>query len=248
MELNGDHFRREYLDELRTKTAERLIAPLIQLVVSFREDYEPQGAAGHDASSVLGRVRDTLERFVAIGQRIIGNVEGAHREKLNAALIDVRNAGTHLYNVDAQFVQNTGNKQLRGQTIAAGRAALEAVVRLLVLSDFIDTSAIADRADKVRHHLNETEKADTKKQLEQRSASLIAEMEELTEITRKRVRDLRDEDQQDDLQAAISVLKAATPMLIASSRAFVTHPELEAARLNREYSFRQAHNALDCIN
>lgn len=43
-------------------------------------------------------------------------------------------------------------------------------------------------------------------------------MEELTEVTRKRVRDLRDEDQQDDLQAAVSVLKATAPMLVTSSK------------------------------
>lgn len=58
-------------------------------------------------------------------------------------------SGLQLYNVGVQIVQNTGNKQLRAQTIANGRAAIQAVVRLLVLADFIDTNAIADCAEKV---------------------------------------------------------------------------------------------------
>lgn len=66
--------------------------------------------------------------------------------------------------------------------------------------------------------MHETEKAETNEQLEQRSASLVAEVEELTEITRKRLRDFRNEDQKDDLQAAIHVLKAVTPMIIATSK------------------------------
>lgn len=74
-------------------------------VVAFREDYEPQGGGRGSAPSALARVKETLEGLLGIGQRIIGSVEGKQRERLNAALIDVRNAGTQQSQIIKSEVQ-----------------------------------------------------------------------------------------------------------------------------------------------
>lgn len=66
-------------------------------------------------------------------------------------------------------------------------------------------------------------------------------------MTRKRLKDLKNPSEQDDLQAAIAMLKITTPIMIASSKAFVRHPELDAAKINREYAYGEMQKALDCF-
>lgn len=66
-------------------------------------------------------------------------------------------------------------------------------------------------------------------------------------MTKKRLKDLRDPAQQDDLQAALALLKITTPIMIASSKVFVRHPELENARVNREFARNEMLKAIDGI-
>ena len=44
----------------------------------------------------------------------------------------------------------------------------------------------------------------------------------------------------DDLAAARAVLKKHSMMLLTASKAYVRHPELSAAKANRDYVLRQA--------
>ena len=74
------------------------------------------------------------------------------------------------------------------------------------------------QADKVRQNFNALKNAQSKSELLKTSQSLDMELHELMEMTRRRVRDLRDSAAQDDLQAAIAMLKITTPIMIASSK------------------------------
>lgn len=66
-------------------------------------------------------------------------------------------------------------------------------------------------------------------------------------MSRRRLRDLRDPSAQDDLQSALALLKITAPIMVAASKAFVRHPEVDAARANREYALGEMSRALDCF-
>ena len=51
--------------------------------------------------------------------------------------------------------------------------------------------------------------------------------------------ELKDPAMRDDLAAARAVLKKHSMMLLTASKAYVRHPELAAAKANRDYVLRQ---------
>ena len=55
----------------------------------------------------------------------------------------------------------------------------------------------------------------------------------------KRQQELKDPAMRDDLAAARAVLKKHSMMLLTASKAYVRHPELAAAKANRDYVLRQ---------
>lgn len=74
------------------------------------------------------------------------------------------------------------------------------------------------KADKVRERVQDMENAQNKDQLLKTSHNLEVELKELTEMTKKRLRDMKDPSTQDDLQAAVAMLKITTPIMVASSK------------------------------
>ena len=62
---------------------------------------------------------------------------------------------------------------------------------------------------------------------------------ELMTQAAKRQYELKDPVQRDDLAAARAVLKKHSMMLLTASKAYVRHPELAAAKANRDYVLRQ---------
>ena len=55
----------------------------------------------------------------------------------------------------------------------------------------------------------------------------------------RRQQELKDPSLRDDLAAARAVLKKHSMMLLTASKAFVRHPELAAAKANRDYVLKQ---------
>merc|ERR1712013_219572 len=64
----------------------------------------------------------------------------------------------------------------------------------------------------------------------------------------KRQYELKDPVQRDDLAAARAVLKKHSMMLLTASKAYVRHPELAAAKANRDYVLRQVCEAVSTIS
>ncbi|KAI1719528.1 vinculin family domain-containing protein [Ditylenchus destructor] len=251
MNSNGNHYTLDAdIDKIKTKTVERLISPLVYLVTNLRAEFYPPSQSNHDGNTVLLHVKQTLENFLAIGEGIIRNYPlavGKALDELNGALSNVQISGNDLLNVGSEFVKSPGNANLRARTVKAGQNTLVAVARLMIMADMIEVRLILEQAEKVRNILEGTGKADSTKELLETCTNLDTELEILTEMTRKRLKDLKNPSEQDDLQAAIAMLKITTPIMIASSKAFVRHPELDAAKINREYAYGEMQKALDCF-
>ena len=64
----------------------------------------------------------------------------------------------------------------------------------------------------------------------------------------KRQYELKDPVLRDDLAAARAVLKKHSMMLLTASKAYVRHPELSAAKANRDYVLRQVCEAVNTIS
>lgn len=60
----------------------------------------------------------------------------------------------------------------------------------------------------------------------------------------KRQYELKDPAMRDDLAAARAVLKKHSMMLLTASKAYVRHPELAAAKANRDFVLKQVRSIL----
>jgi hypothetical protein len=100
------------IDDIKTKTVERLISPLVHLVshipliiqsskiiqmTSLHANMQPiSGAPTRDPKEVLARLRDNLNGFISTGQQIIQNHPFGTEKviaQLHGALNDVAIAG-----------------------------------------------------------------------------------------------------------------------------------------------------------
>lgn len=59
---------------------------------------------------------------------------------------------------------------------------------------------------------------------------------------------MKDPQLRDDLAAARAVLKKHSTMLLTASKVYVRHPELAAAKANRDYVLKQVCEAVNTIN
>nr|CAD2199596.1 unnamed protein product [Meloidogyne enterolobii] len=240
------------IDDVKTKTVERLISPLIHLITSLHANMQPLSGATRDGKEVMKRLKERLDSFIMTGQQTVQiktQFPGAEKifAQLNDALNDVALAGDNLLIIGEPFIADAENPDLRSQTVEASRATLLAVARLLIITDMIDVDILLKKADKVRQNFNALKNAQSKSELLKTSQNLDMELHELMEMTRRRVRDLRDSAAQDDLQAAIAMLKITTPIMIASSKAFLQHPGLDGLKLNQNYAEDELNRALDCF-
>lgn len=71
---------------------------------------------------------------------------------------------------------------------------------------------------------------------------------ELMNQAAKRQQELKDPRLRDDLAAARAVLKKHSTMLLTASKVYVRHPELAAAKANRDYVFKQVCEAVNTIS
>jgi len=71
---------------------------------------------------------------------------------------------------------------------------------------------------------------------------------ELMQAAAKRQQELKDPQLRDDLAAARALLKKHSTMLLTASKVYVRHPELAAAKANRDFVFRQVCEAVNTIS
>lgn len=64
----------------------------------------------------------------------------------------------------------------------------------------------------------------------------------------KRQHELKDPQLRDDLAAARAVLKKHSTMLLTASKVYVRHPELELAKVNRDFVLKQVCEAVNTIS
>ncbi|VDK67667.1 unnamed protein product [Anisakis simplex] len=145
------------------------------------------------------------------------------------------------------FMNETTNTQRRLKAIEAARELLKAVARLLIMADMVDVHLILMNIARAKSALDSMQVAESKQELAERYSALKAELEELNETTRRRVSNLRELSEQDDLQAARAWLKVNSTLMYTSSIAYIRHPEVDQIRLNRDFAHSEMSKALQAI-
>merc|ERR1719431_2061543 len=125
---------------------------------------------------------------------------------------------------------------------------LSAVTRLLILADMIDVHLLMKKLRRVEDDLEYLKAVSSQAELMEGMSRFGRSAADLMAQAAKRQYELKDPVQRDDLAAARAVLKKHSMMLLTASKAYVRHPELSAAKANRDYVLRQVCEAVNTIS
>lgn len=147
-----------------------------------------------------------------------------------------------------EFSEDPCSSLKRGNMVRAARNLLSAVTRLLILADMVDVHLLLKSLYVVEDDLKKLKNASSQGELIQNIKEFGRNAAELIQQAAKRQHELKDPQLRDDLAAARAVLKKHSTMLLTASKVFVQHPDLAAAKANRDYVLKQVCEAVNTIN
>ena len=103
----------------------------------------------------------------------------------------------------------------------------------------IDVHMLLKKLRRVEDDIEQLKTASSQAELIESMQRFGDSAHELMNQAGKRQFELKDPAMRDDLAAARAVLKKHSMMLLTASKAYVRHPELAAAKANRDYVIRQ---------
>ncbi|KNC30017.1 Catenin alpha [Lucilia cuprina] len=199
------------------------------------------------ASALVGAVEKATENFIQKGDQIAYENPDITQEML-AAVDEVRKTGDAMSIAAREFSEDPCSSLKRGNMVRAARNLLSAVTRLLILADMVDVHLLLKSLHVVEDDLNRLKNASSQDELLNNMRQFGRNANELIKQAAKRQQELKDPQLRDDLAAARAMLKKHSTMLLTASKVYVRHPELDLAKVNRDFILKQVCDAVNTIS
>lgn len=199
------------------------------------------------AQILVAAVEKATELFIYKGEEI-ADENPDNRSDLMTAVDEVRKTGEPMSLASREFAEDPCSSAKRGNMVRAARNLLSAVTRLLILADVVDVNRLLKSLRLVEAELDKLRKATTANELADSFRRFGSKTADLINEAAVRQVELKDQRLRDDLAAARAVLKKNSMMLLTASKVCVRHPDLLAARENRDIIYRQVCEAVTTIS
>ncbi|KAK2148467.1 hypothetical protein LSH36_496g01025 [Paralvinella palmiformis] len=219
----------------------------VTTLVSQKGPSKKKKGRSKKAHVLSAAVQKATEHFIHQGEEI-GNENPEIRNEMLAAVEDVKKTGEQMGLTSSEFADDPCSSMKRGAMVRAARALLTAVTRLLIIADMVDVHLLLKSLRIVEDDLDRIRNASSQQELMDSFRNFGRSVVELTDRAGRRQLDLKDARHRDDLAAARATLKKNSMMLLTTSKAYVRHPELAAARANRDYVLKQVSDAVNTIS
>jgi len=235
--------------EIKTRSVEKTLEPLVMQVTTLVSSKSPQKKKGKSkrAHVLVAAVERATQNFVEKGELIALENPDIKHEML-ATVDEVRTTGEIMSSTAKEFANDPCSSLKRGNMVRASRNLLSAVTRLLILADMIDVHLLMKKLRRVEDDLEYLKSVSSQAELMDGMDRFGRSAADLMTQAAKRQYELKDPVLRDDLAAARAVLKKHSMMLLTASKAYVRHPELSAAKANRDYVLRQVCEAVNTIS
>ncbi|KAH1023647.1 catenin alpha isoform X1 [Dendroctonus ponderosae] len=236
--------------EIRTMSVEKTLEPLVLQVTTLVNTNGPskkKKGKSKRANALVQTVEKATENFIEKGEQIAYENPDITQEML-AAVDEVRKTGTQMSRDAREFSEDPCSSIKRSNMVRAARNLLSAVTRLLILADMVDVHLLLKSLHIVENDLEKLKMASSNDELLNNIETFRHNANELMNQAAKRQQELKDPHLRDDLAAARAVLKKHSTMLLTASKVYVRHPELAAAKANRDYVLKQVCEAVNTIN
>jgi catenin alpha len=199
------------------------------------------------AHVLVAAVEKATENFILKGEEIALENPDIKMEMLSA-VEEVKKAGESMGRASREFAEDPCSSVKRANMVKAARNLLSAVTRLLILADMVDVHRLLKSLQVVENDLDRVKNASSHSELVESFKSFGKNTADLINQAAKRQAELKDPRLRDDLAAARAILKKNCMMLLTASKVYVRHPELSAAKENRDFIFRQVCEAVNAIS
>lgn len=236
--------------EIRTMSVEKTLEPLVLQVTTLVNTKGPskkKKGKSKRANALVSTVEKATENFIIKGEQIAYENKDITQEMLSA-VDEVRKTGSSMSIAAREFSEDPCSSLKRGNMVRAARNLLSAVTRLLILADMVDVHLLLKSLRVVEDDLAKLKDASSQGELIDNIRQFGANANELMNQAAKRQQELKDPQLRDDLAAARAVLKKHSTMLLTASKVYVRHPELAAAKANRDYVMKQVCEAVGTIS
>ncbi|CAL4059810.1 unnamed protein product [Meganyctiphanes norvegica] len=236
--------------EIRTMSVEKTLEPLVLQVttlVNTKGTSKKKKGRSKRAHVLVAAVEAASNNFIERGQEIAFENPDIKGEML-AAVEEVRKTGETMSRAAREFAEEPCSSVKRGNMVRAARNLLSAVTRLLILADMVDVHRLLKSLQVVEDDLEKVKNASSQSELMDNFHLFGKNTSELINQAAKRQNELKDPRLRDDLASARAVLKKNSMMLLTASKAYVRHPELAAAKANRDFVFKQVCEAVNTIS
>ncbi|XP_063231346.1 catenin alpha isoform X1 [Bacillus rossius redtenbacheri] len=236
--------------EIRTMSVEKTLEPLVLQVTTLVNTKGPskkKKGRSKRAHVLVAAVEKATENFIEKGEMIAYENPDIKQEMLSA-VEEVRKTGEAMSIAAREFADDPCSSLKRGNMVRAARNLLSAVTRLLILADMVDVHLLLKSLRVVEDDLEKLKNASSQSELLDNIKAFGRNASELMSQAAKRQQELKDPQLRDDLAAARAVLKKHSTMLLTASKVYVRHPELAAAKANRDYVFKQVCEAVNTIS
>ncbi|XP_075222300.1 catenin alpha [Lycorma delicatula] len=236
--------------EIRTMSVEKTLEPLVIQVTTLVNTKGPskkKKGRSKRAHVLVAAVEKATENFIEKGELIAYENPDIKQEMLSA-VEEVRKTGEAMSTAAREFADDPCSSMKRGNMVRAARNLLSAVTRLLILADMVDVHLLLKSLRVVEDDLEKVKNASSQGELIDNIKLFGRNASELMTQAAKRQQELKDPQLRDDLAAARAVLKKHSTMLLTASKVYVRHPELAAAKANRDYVFKQVCEAVNTIS
>eukprot|EP00096_Caligus_rogercresseyi_P008841 TRINITY_DN2865_c0_g1_i2.p1 TRINITY_DN2865_c0_g1~~TRINITY_DN2865_c0_g1_i2.p1 ORF type:complete len:919 (-),score=280.05 TRINITY_DN2865_c0_g1_i2:580-3336(-) len=236
--------------EIKTRSVEKTLEPLVMqvttLVASSKSPSKKKGKSKR-AHVLVAAVEKATANFVERG-RLIAKENPDIESEMLSAVEQVLATGEAMSAAAREFASDPCSSAKRGNMVRAARNLLSAVTRLLILADMIDVHLLLKKLRRVEDDLEYLKSVSSQAELLESMNRFKESARELMDQAAKRQYELKDPASRDDLAAARAVLKKHSMMLLTASKAYVRHPELAAAKANRDFVLRQVCEAVNTIS
>ncbi|CAG0884731.1 unnamed protein product [Cyprideis torosa] len=235
--------------EIRTNTVEKTLEPLVIQVTTLVNSKGPskkKKGRSKRAHVLVAAVERATLNFIEKGEQIARENPEIQQEML-CAVDEVRKTGEVMSGASREFAADPCSSAKRGSMVRAARALLTAVTRLLILADMVDVHRLLKSLRVVEADLERMQNASSQQELMDSYRQFGANANNLIQEAGRRQYELKDPRLRDDLAAARAVLKKNSLLLLTASKAYVRHPEIAAAKANRDYIFKQVCEAVNTI-
>ncbi|XP_075147153.1 catenin alpha [Haematobia irritans] len=236
--------------EIRTMSVEKTLEPLVLQVTTLVNTKGPskkKKGKSKRASALVAAVEKATENFIQKGEQIAYENPDITQEML-AAVDEVRKSGDAMSIAAREFSEDPCSSLKRGNMVRAARNLLSAVTRLLILADMVDVHLLLKSLHVVEDDLNRLKNASSQDELMNNMRQFGRNANELIKQAAKRQQELKDPQLRDDLAAARAMLKKHSTMLLTASKVYVRHPELDLAKVNRDFILKQVCDAVNTIS